>query len=282
MGDARDTRGRALALAAFFVGATTGCAPSLSTLQPAQVAAPGHMQGHVGFDVSVPTGTVSNVVDTAKPIGDAANNRTLTDDEKRALYDAATNLAVNPPGVSSTVGLAVGIAKRFEVGGRLAGGGWRLGGRFQILERAESGFDFSVGLGVAHDAYEFPASGVIPILHVDDFSRWTFDVPVLVGISGDFYRLWGGPKFVYSTFDTAVRVDVPFVKTSDLATFGGSTFHLAAQGGVAVGYKVIFIGAEITLAEMFGSADTTVLGSSHRTSLGSFVIHPSLALLLDF
>jgi hypothetical protein len=258
-----------------------GCAPSLSTLQPAHVAKPGHVQAHLGFDVSLPTGTIRRAVDVAEPLADAANNRDLTDDEKRRVFDAGVNLAVNPPSPTSNLGIAVGVVKRVEVNGRLAGGGWRLGGRFQILDRDTHGVDLSVGLGASRYTYEFPASGVIPILKIDDFTRWTFDVPILFGISGDFYRVWGGPKLLYSTFDTAVRLDIPFVKTSDLAKFEGSTLHLAGQGGVAIGYKVIFIGIEMTLASMSGSADATILGSASRYGLGSFIIHPSVALLLE-
>jgi hypothetical protein len=258
-----------------------GCAPSLSTLQPAHVAAPGHVQAHLGLDVSVPTGTIRRAVDAARPLARAASDRDLTADEKRQVYDAGVNLAVNPPSPTTNLGIAVGIVKRFELGGRLAGGGWRLGGRFQILERATSGVDLSVGLGVARYTYEFPASNVIPILTIDDFKRWTFDVPLQIGISGDFYRLWGGVKLLYSTFDTAVRLEIPFTASSDLATFDGHTLHVAGQGGFAFGYKVIFVGMELTLASMSGSAEANIVGTTSRYDLASFVVHPSVALLLE-
>jgi len=41
------------------------------------------------------------------------------------------------------------------------------------------------------------------------------------------------------------------------------------------------VGLELTLAEMFGSAKATLLGSSHETKLDSFVVQPSVALLLE-
>jgi hypothetical protein len=258
-----------------------GCAPSLSTLQPAAVARPGHIQGHLGFDVSIPTGTVTRVIDAAESLATAARNRDLTEDEKKTVYEAGVNLAANPPSPASNLLIAVGVAKRVEVGVRIAGGGWRLGGRVQILEEARSGVDLSVGLGVSRYTFEFPASNLIPILKIDDFTRWTFDLPVLFGISGSYYRLWAGPKFLFSTFDTAVRVDVPFVNTTELASFDGTGVHVAAQGGAALGYKWIFVGLEVTLAQLFGSAQATLFGNSFRSEIGSFIFHPSLALLLD-
>ena len=61
----------------------------------------------------------------------------------------------------------------------------------------------------------------------------------------------------------------------------GARAEAGAQGGAAFGYKWIFIGFELTLAEMLGSANTTILNDSHRSGLSSFIIHPSLALLLE-
>lgn len=260
----------------------TGCAPSLSTMQPAHVAPKGHVQAQAGFDVSVPTGVIRRVVDGAEPIADAAQSRDISDDEKHRAYEAGVNLATNPPSFAPYLGLAAGVADNVEVGARFAGGGWRVGGRYQILHKDTSGVDLTAGLGISRYTFAFPVGDILPILKIDDFVRWSFDVPIQVGVSGDFYRVWGGAKFMFSTFDTAIRLDVPFVKSTELASFDGTTFHVAGTGGVALGYKKAFLALELTVAPTFGSATTTVLGRSERASLGGVVVHPSVGLLFEF
>ena len=49
-----------------------GCAPSLATLQPANVAPAGHFQMTAGMEVAVPTGTIIRSIDAGKSLGDTA------------------------------------------------------------------------------------------------------------------------------------------------------------------------------------------------------------------
>ena len=83
-----------------------GCAPALSSFTPAHVAPKKHVQAELGFDVSVPTGTITDVVDQGATLGNAARNREPTEDEQRQLFEAGAALGLNPPSLVSHVGVA--------------------------------------------------------------------------------------------------------------------------------------------------------------------------------
>jgi hypothetical protein len=258
-----------------------GCAPALSTFQPAHVAEKGHVQIGAGVDVSIPTGTIKKVIDVAEPIARQAASRALTADEQRQVFDAAVNVAANPPSFGPHVGVAYVPLERFEVGIRYVGGGWRLGARYQILKKDEHGIDLTLGAGASRFAYEFPLANKIPYVEVDDFTRYQFDFPLLFGKSGDWYRWWAGPKFMVSTFRTAMRIDAPRFQ-SEVASFKGTAGYYGGQAGVALGYKKVFFGFELTMAQLFGHADTTLLGAATRTDINSFIVYPSVGLLGEF
>jgi hypothetical protein len=44
----------------------------------------------------------------------------------------------------------------------------------------------SAGIGVSRFTYSIPISDYIPVLKIDDFTRWQIDVPVLVGMQNRF------------------------------------------------------------------------------------------------
>jgi hypothetical protein len=259
--------------------ALAGCAPSLSTMQPAHVAKAKHVQAEAGYDVSIPTGTIGAVVDAAKPVADAAQSRALTADEEGKILDAGVALAANPPSFTQHAGIAVGLGEGFEAGLRYAAGGFRLGGRYQLLDRESGPFDLSVGLGISRYAYAFPIGDVIGILKLDDFSRWQFDVPILLGVSRNWYRVWGGARLAYTRFDTALRLALPFQNRTDYASFRGSGTYVGLQGGVALGYKYLFVAFELTTTGLSGHADAMLQGATHTTKLDGFVVQPALALI---
>ena len=60
---------RALLIAA--LGLSAGCAPSLSTMQPAHIAPKGHVQATAGIEVSAPTATFTRVIDAGKALSQA-------------------------------------------------------------------------------------------------------------------------------------------------------------------------------------------------------------------
>ncbi len=122
---------RTLALLALW---TCGCAPALSTLQPAHVAEKGHVQAELGLD-SIPTGTLASLVDAGVVLADAAESRELSEAERQALFEAGGALALNPPSVTAAPRHRLPALDRWELNLRYTGSAFRLGTRYQLLKR---------------------------------------------------------------------------------------------------------------------------------------------------
>lgn len=262
-----------------------GCATSLSTFQPAHVAPKGHAQAEAGIDVSVPVGTIVRVVDVGKSLAKTAKGGTnLTEAQQRQLFEAGVNLALNPPASNMHAGVAFTPIERLELGLRFMSGAWRAGVRWQFLRQAEDGADFTLGLGLQRFKYEYPIDKVLDVVELEDFTRWTLDVPMLVGRHGDFYRVWAGPRLLASRFSTALRLDLSRAggPMPTLAQATGRTLFAGAVGGAAIGYKHLFVAFELTVVRLFGSADLEVAGLSTNVDLGGWIIYPGLGLLGEF
>ncbi len=260
------------------------CAPSLSTFQPAHVAPAGHVLAEAGLEVGIPTGAVLGALDTAKGLGERAQNgEMLTDAEKLQIFDAGVNLVVNSPTVGPHFGVAYTPIDRVEANLRFAGNAFRLGGRYQILKRDSAPFDMTVGLGVSRFTYEFPVSDQIPVLQLDDFSRWQVDIPLLIGTSRDWVRVWLGPKLLLTWFETQLTLKIPNQPVT-VARFDGRATYIGGQGGLAIGYRHAFIALELTIADSFGTARTTVTGfdpPSHDTKISTLIVYPSFGIMLE-
>ncbi|MES1206535.1 MAG: hypothetical protein ABUS79_11415 [Pseudomonadota bacterium] len=267
--------------------AVTACGPSLATLQPAHVAPKGHLQVAAGVEVGVPTGTISRVLDSGVTLSKAAGDRALTDAEVAQLFDAGVILTTSPPSAGYVFALAYTIVDRTEVQARYAGGGWRLGGRYQVLRHEDGPFDFVVGLGVARSTASIPFTDEVPALHVDDFSRWSYDLPLQIGTSRDWFRVWIGPRIMYSRFGTRVTVTLPNNPVEE-ARLDGNALYLGGQGGVAFGYRYAFVGFELTMAGMMGSATASATSTSmlsvpgRSTDISGLVVYPAFSLMGEF
>lgn len=261
-----------------------GCAPSLATLQPAHVAPRGHLQVTAGLEVAVPTGTLVSAVDAGRTLAGSARSQTLSAQDQGRLFDAGVTFAASPVAVVPHFSLSYGVYDRTEVGLRYSGDAWRLGGRYQLLAHEQDPLDMVVGVGVSRAATAVPVGDVIPVLTVDDFVRWTSDLSLLVGTSRSWFRVWAGPKLVYTTFDTSLRAEL-YMNEQQLATFQGHGLYYGGQGGVALGYRKLFLGVELTLMELSGTARTsaTTLATGARTTdISGFVVYPAFALMGEF
>ncbi|HEY8926453.1 MAG TPA: hypothetical protein VIU64_18855 [Polyangia bacterium] len=265
-----------------------GCGPTLATLQPAHVAPAGHVQVAAGFEVGVPTGTVVHAVDAGRALSSRArgcNDQScqLTPDEKGQLYGAGVSLTASPLSYSQHLAVSYGFDGRVEAGLRWAAGNWRAQGRYQLARAQDGPFDATAGLGVSYSSTGVPMGDVLPVLKVDDFSRWTVDVPLTIGTSRSWCRVWTGVKLAYTRFDTKMHLELPSDDVS-LASFDGHGLYVLGQGGVAFGYRYLFLAVELTLGELFGHADAAVAGASpvagaRSTDLTGFVVYPAVALI---
>lgn len=276
-----------LASLAALAALSAGCAPALSTFQPAHVAPKGGVQAEAGVDVVVPTSGVVGLVDTAKTLVNAADERELSDEEKNTLYDAGASLAVNALSPVPHVGIAYTPLDRFEISLRYTGA-IRLGARYQFLDQAAHGVDLSAGLGAARYTFTFPVSNVLDIIKLEDFERWQFDLPLLAGAHGDWYRAWGGPKAMFTTFSTRLVLGLPSVpgtssEQTEIASFEGTAFYLGGQAGAALGYKHVFFGFELSMAYLTAASELSVANKPVRSvDLNSLIIAPGVGLMAEF
>jgi hypothetical protein len=261
-----------------------GCAPALSSFQPAHVAPKHHVQAEVGMDVSVPTGTIVEAIETGVAAATVAaeNQRPLSDAEIERIYQAGASLVLNPPSATPHVGVAFTVIDNLEINLRYATSSLRLGGRYQFLKKEVHGVDASAGLGVGYFLFGLPLSG-LPVLNLDDFSRWQIDVPLVFGTHGTWYRVWGGPRFMYTYFGTELRLELPQLPDPELASISGHGFYMGAQGGVAIGYKYVFLGFELTLVQLLMRGKFEVLNKTVRDlDVDSFIVYPTIGLMGEF
>jgi hypothetical protein len=184
------------------------------------------------------------------------------------------------------VGLAYSPGESWEVGARFCATGFRLGVRRQLARQDENGIDVTVGFGVGRAAFDPPVDGVFSTIRVDSFSRWNLDLPVTVGQHGSGYRWWAGPRIVYS----AMSQDMSVSLTGDevvSGTISGHGLFLGASLGVALGFRTVFVGPELTLAWMLGSAevrasDTKNMNVAETVTTDAFIVYPGVAVMGEF
>ena len=90
------------------------------------------------------------------------------------------------------------------------------------------------------DALEF--------LKVDDYSRWNVELPVIFGSRiGPIGHVWFGPKYIFSTYS----LDASLKNIGVVPESSGTIHHLGGFAGIGLGYKVVFVFLELTVAKMF-------------------------------
>ncbi|MBN2576551.1 MAG: hypothetical protein JXP73_18450 [Deltaproteobacteria bacterium] len=247
----------------------------------------GHFAAALGMEGSIPTGSLLSAIDTGKSVGKkAASGQSLTSEEKWEVFDAGMKLLLNPPSFFSYhVRLAYVPIERLEVSLRYAGPALRLATRYQLLDRATAPFDMSAGLGISCFTYEIPFADYIPVLKLDDFTRWQLDVPLLIGVQNRWFRAWTGPRFVATFFDTNMHLDL-VAEEPVLASMSGKAYYVGGQGGLGFGYRFVFVAFELTITRILGSARfdaPAITDAPARTlDLSGFVIYPSLGLMGEF
>ncbi len=273
----------------------TGCATSLSSFQPAHVLPPGGVSLEIGLDGSIPTGAVTRTIDTAKALASADM---LSEEDKRTVFAAGFNLALSPPSVVEHVGVTYAPGANWEVGLRYAASAWRIGVRRQLLRQHRpddaatdagpdpiptAGWDVTIGLGIQRSGFSLPIGDILPIVRLDEFARWNIDIPLVAGRQGDFYRIWGGPRLVYSHYGASLALSAPgaggAVASEDLARVSGQGAIFGLQGGAAIGYKVLFLAFELTVVRFLGTARLDAFGAGRDIDTGTWILYPGVALL---
>ncbi len=262
-----------------------GCAPVLSTFTPAAVTpGPRHFRGSLGVGASVPIGTLSELIDTLQ-----ASNRQvesggrLSQADTERLYNAVAGVILSPPGAAPEAQARMGFGRGFDAGIRTTFGDFRVDGRYQILRAAAGApFDLSVGLGLSWGGFSYPVSSVGDVLDIQDYRRLAAEVPVLAGWSGRFGAFWFGPKFLANSYRTSISVRVGGDEIQALS-LNGASLYVGGQVGGMIGYRWLFLAAELTVMGMTGGAQVNVGNGAFRSSpsYGGVVVAPTLGFVLQ-
>lgn len=268
------------------------CAPALSSFSPAHVPEKGHVQAEAGTDVSAPAGALSTLRSAGKSLEGSASDKPLSDDEQRELTRSAWALATNPPSLTTHLGVGVGLAENLELQGRLTSGAWRVAGRYQLLDQAEHGVDFTTGLGMGRFKSSLDALDILDVVEFDDFTRWQVDLLSAFGQHGDWYRWWGGPRVAFVTYEAGMSMTLPAIEEAGYAgsntaiDLSGSGWYLGGQVGGALGYKRVFLAVELTVAQFLGGATLRTSGGdslgTYRVDSSGLVVVPGVGLLGEF
>lgn len=258
--------------------ATSGCATSLATLQPAETLAPGHVQVSGALAVNVPASRIVSLVSEANTQTQAfANDPTYvpSEDDRRRLLSAAVGLALSSPGVNPDIMLRYGVVKDLDMGIRWSGLAAHADAKIRFLggDGEDGGMQGAVSLGVSKALYSGLVFDVLERLDVNDYSRWNLEVPVLFGKRlGDVGHVWFGPKYVASRYS----VDASLQDFGVVPTTTGWIHHFGAFAGAGIGYKSVFLFGELTVAKMW--AEPTIFGQ--KVDLGGIVVVPAGGLMI--
>jgi hypothetical protein len=265
----------------------------VSTARPAHVADVGHFSGEVGVDLSASVGAIDKVIAASESITQAMNNQALTSAEERTVLEGGAHLGFNPPSLIPHVGAYYVPLRALEVGIRLSASGLRGAVRWQVLHQADQGFDVTVGGGVARSLWvpqidSDSCTGTC--VHMDSYERWDADLSAVIGRHGNWYRWWAGPRLLFSTVSEALTlttpsfIDQPGVPPTLTVTgsVSGQGFYVGACAGVALGYRNFFVGPELTILQLFGSANVTALGTTTNATLNNLVLVPAFAVMGEF
>lgn len=260
-----------------------GCGPMLSTMTPAQVTPHRSVRASAGAGVTVPVGQLVDALDTVTTLATrVSNGQSLTAAEQDTLASQAVGLVFSPPSFSYEFQARYGFLPRWDAGLRLVGANVRADARFQVLDTQRGApLDLSVGAGLSLGFTGLSLGSVVgSVIAIDDYRLFTVDVPVLAGWSGRFGHVWFGPKVVLGLHSTGMSVRVASAETRVLDV-SGTTFHYGAQLGGAVGYRWIWLAAELSILGMNGSAAITWPGGTYAPTFGGVVVAPSFGVLLQ-
>lgn len=183
----------------------------------------------------------------------------------KPVVDAAYRFALVAP-LASTMQVQAhyGIVDRLEVGGRLGSGNKGLDVGWQFLgptDRAEPGWAgmLSAGWGTRDMG---TLGSVIESLLRGEAKLTDWQATMIFGRQfGEFGHFFVGPRYIMSRWKLLVLPDLPIIydaSEQQKALLGtdasGTIHHVGATIGGAVGYRYVFLGAELNLLQSIGGA----------------------------
>jgi len=266
----------------------SSCATSLATRQTARTLDPGHFSVDAAVGAEVPLGTLAQVAvageqQTQKLLAAVASQTpyAVTDQDKQDLISAGVALLLNPPSIDWEGGVRAGVFPNLDIGARYSVNAVRGDLKYRFFEKVDGDqrTDVAAGLAVSKYLFSSPIFDALEFVHLGEFSRWDIEVPVYASHEwGEYVRVYAAAKYLYSR----TELDENLVATSAQATFlSGIDFQLSdtlhthfigATAGIQIGYRWVFLVAEVTGGYALGSV--RVLGEDR--SLSGVILLPAL------
>ena len=226
------------------------------------------------------------ITERAKETARSGEVKPLSDDEKRSLINAGLAFALQPPSASWEIQVRTGVFENVDVGARYsvnqirgdvryrffhaekwengappeplsegASTGAKLKRAFGVDERLRS-YDATVQLGVSYFLFNSFLVEALDAIQMGNFQRWDIDLAVTWGFRrAPHLQVLRGPKFVYTHFSVDEKLfDVANTASgyaNEPAVLTQVTNHMFFGGavvGAAVGYKVLYLYTELTVA----------------------------------
>ena len=257
---------------------------------------PLHVQANAAMDVVVPVSRVVDAVDVTASLADkyaSDPGYKPSDAEQKQALGAAVGLGLSSPGVNPDLMLRMGLVKNLDVGLRWSAISVHGDAKYRFLatrdpsaegeaDEAKSssgigngpdrGFQGSISIGLSKALYRGFIFDLLDQLKINDYSRWNLEIPIIFGTRiKDFGHVWFGPKYIYSHYS----LDASLQNVGIVPETSGSIHHLGGFGGIALGYKVVYLFAELTIAKMWAKPE--IFGQ--KTDLGGITVMPAFGLM---
>ncbi|MFY0577373.1 hypothetical protein ACN28S_26365 [Cystobacter fuscus] len=119
----------------------------------------------------------------------------------------------------------------------------------------------------------------LEIVQIDEFSRWDLEVPVYLSLDlGDIFKLYGAPKYIYSSTSLDSRLVDYSNSGQDVSGFDVrlpaqvSSHFVGASVGFALGFRYVHLFAELTAG--YSSCRPVLFGQER--DLGGVIVYPAV------
>lgn len=265
----------------------SACSTSMTQLQTARTLAPGQVQVQGGLSVPISTTVIGSLVDLGGTLGTRFTeaeqaNRPITREEEQQALETGMALVLFHPGVMPELGGRIGVLPRLDVGLTYGGTLVKADAKLQLV-RQEDALDLAlVGTYVHHLGYGGSVLkstySILEFLQLGDYTRNDLGVGLLAsGEWNDVFAAYGGVRYLASL--VSLDTDLQRVESSTGAghTELSPTLHtLSGTAGLMVGYKYVFLAAELTVARVIAKSE--ILGAERDYS--GWIIAPSVGLVI--
>lgn len=286
------TRCAPLLVLALLLG--TGCTTSFTHMTPTRALEPLDFELSAHGQASIHGNVISKSIDGGKALRegilDPGSDEEITEEQLRDFLDAAIAFFLFKPGTSMELSARVGgprLLEGMDFGIRYdfttIKGDWKQ----QWYEDPSGMFSFSSSVGIGKQTV--PVPGAVEWLTLSEWSRTDFDFMLSAGVSVDeFLHAYINPRLMLSRItvehklpgsvidrlpdDVRAKYDPNQRFENEMMVYYGATV------GAMVGYKYVFLAAELTLMKL--EFEPTVLGQTRN--FDSLVASPALGLVVTW